>query len=123
MKKEDIFYFIFVLTILVIRLEVFLFPSNKIIVAGIRINHFWIGVILILFVLLLSKRYNGLRIAIFSIGLGLVADELIFMIFGNRTINDYWSIYSISGLIMTMIIVLVSRKKLVRKFAIDDSIL
>lgn len=112
MKKDDIFYIILVLTILAIRLEVFLFPANKIIIDGIRINHFWVGVILVLIVLFLSKSYNALRMILFPIGLGLVADELVFMIFSNRTINDYWSIYSVSGLVIITIIVFIFRKQL-----------
>lgn len=61
MKRSNIFYIIFILTILAVRLGVPLFPLNKIIVDGIRINHFWIGVILILLVLFLSKNYNTIK--------------------------------------------------------------
>lgn len=115
MKRSNIFYLIFVLTILAIRLEVFLFPTNKIIVDGIRINHFWIGVIFILIVLFLLKNYNLFKMVLFSIGLGIVADELIFMILGDRTINAYWSVYSITGLIISMVIVFIFREKLLSK--------
>ncbi|MFA6076460.1 MAG: hypothetical protein WC735_00060 [Candidatus Paceibacterota bacterium] len=115
MKRSNIFYLIFVLTILAIRLEVFLFPSNKIIVDGIRINHFWIGVILILLVLFLSKNYNIIKMVLLPIGLGIVADELFFMIFSNRTLADYWSIYSIIGVITTTVIIFVIREKLASK--------
>lgn len=115
MKRSNIFYLIFVSTILIIRLEVLLFPTNKIIFDGIRINHFWIGVIFILFVLFLSKNYNIIKTVLFPIGLGIAADELFFMIFSNRTLTDYWSIYSVSGLIITMIIVFILRKKLISK--------
>jgi hypothetical protein len=114
-KKENIFYLIFILSIFIIRIEVFLFPSNKIIVDGLRINHFWIGVVLILIVILLSKRYDILRTILFPIGLGIVADELTFMVLGSRTINDYWSIYSLSGVLIFTVIVFVLRKKIVDK--------
>lgn len=115
MKRSNAFYLIFVLTILIIRLEVFLSPTNKMIVYGIRINHFLIGVVLILISLFLSKSFNLSKIILFPIGLGIVADELIFMIFGNRTINDYWSVYSITGLILSMAIIFMFRKKLLSK--------
>lgn len=115
MKKYNIFYTIFILTILVTRLEVFLFPTNKIVIDGIRINHFWIGVILILLVLFLSKNYNVFKMILFPVGLGTVADELFFMIFSNRTISDYWSVYSITGLVISTVIVFIFREKLLSK--------
>ena len=117
MKRSNIFYFIFTLTILITRLGVSLFPSNQIIVYGVRINHFWIGIILILLVLSLSKsyNYNVLKMVLFSVGLGITTDELFFMIFSNRTINDYWSIYSIAGLIISTVIVFIFREKLLSK--------
>jgi len=115
MKRDSIFYILFVLTILVIRLEVFIFPANKIMIDGLRVNHFWIGAVLVLFSLFLLKNYNALKIIIFPIGLGLVADELTFMIFSHRTSNDYWSVYSIAGLVIIMIMVFVFREKLLSK--------
>jgi hypothetical protein len=115
MKKENIFYTVFALTVLLIRINAFVFPSYQIIIDGTRIYHFWIGVILILFVLSLSKSYNMLRTILFPIGLAIVADELIFIIFSNRLISDYWSVYSVSGLVIIMIIIFMYRKKLIDK--------
>lgn len=115
MKRGNIFYFIFILTILAIRLGVFLFPQKKLIIGGTIIHHFWIGAVLILFVLLLPKKYTGLRIIMFSAGLGLVADELIYIILGGRTVSEYWSIYSVVGAIMMTAIIFATRKRLARK--------
>lgn len=115
MKKENIFYLIFILTILAIRTGVFLFPHKKLIIGGMIIHHFWIGAILILFVLFLLKRYDILRIIIFSIGSGLAADELIYIILGGRTVSEYWSIYSIFGTIMMAVIIFPIRKRLTVK--------
>ena len=115
MKRENIFYIASALTVLAIRLEVFIFPANKIMVDGMRVNHFWIGAILVLVALFLLKNYNALKMIIFPIGLGLAADELTFMIFSHRTINDYWSVYSIAGLVISMIIVFIFREKLLSK--------
>lgn len=115
MKRDNIFYIIFILTILAVRLGVFLLPSNKIIVGGIRINHFWIGVILILLVLFVSKNYSIIKMILFPIGLGIVADELSFMIFSDRTLTDYWSIYSIVGIIATATIIFMLKEKLASK--------
>lgn len=115
MKKENIFYLICILTMLAIRTAVFLFPQRKIIIDGTIIHHFWIGIILTLLVLLLPQIYNGLRIIIFSIGLGLVADELIYLLLGGRTVSEYWSIYSVSGAVIMAVIIFLIREKLARK--------
>ncbi len=115
MKRDNIFYIIFALTVLAIRLEVFIFPANKIIINGLKINHFWIGAIFVLVALFSLKNYNALKIILFPVGLGLLADELFFMIFSNRTINDYWSVYSITGLLIIMTIVFIFREKLLSK--------
>lgn len=82
---------------------------------GLRINHFWIGASLVLVTLFLSKSYKALKIILFPIGLGLVADELTFMIFSHRTIDDYWSVRSITGLVIAMILVFIFREKLLNK--------
>ncbi len=115
MKRKNIFYFIFILTILATRAWVFFFPQKKLIVGGMVIHHFWLGVILILFVLLLFKKYGGLRMAAFSVGLGLAADELTYIILGGRTVSDYWSIYSVTGTIVILAIVFMTRNWLTRK--------
>jgi len=115
MKRKNIFYSLFVLTILAIRFEVFIFPANRIIIDGLRINHFWIGVAVALVALFLLKSYKALKMIIFPLGLGLVADELTFMIFSHRTIADYWSVYSIAGVVIIMIVVFIFREKLLSK--------
>lgn len=114
-KKDKLFYIIFVLTILVIRLGVFLFPQRKITIGGVGIYHFWIGVILMLVFLLITRRYSLLRMGVFSVGLGIITDELTFMLTGAGTLVNYWSAYSIVGVILLAAIVFVFRKSLVRK--------
>lgn len=113
MKKENLFYIAYILTILVIRIGVFLFPQRKIIIDGTIIHHFWIGVILVLIFLIIPKIYNSFRMILFSIGLGIITDELIFMILGGGTVQEYWSIYSVSGTIILAAITFVIRKEIV----------
>jgi len=48
------------------------------------------------------------------VGLGLVADELVFMIIGNRTISDYWSLSSVFGAIIIIAVVFIFRDKLLK---------
>lgn len=115
MKKENLFYIITILTILLIRLEFFIFPNNKLIFYGFRIHHFYIGLLLILIVLLIPKVYNKIKLVLFSIGVGLVADELIFIIFNLWAVTSYWSIYSIIGVIVIEAIIFAERKHIIRR--------
>ncbi len=115
MKRGNVFYLIFILTILAMRLAVFLFPQRKLIIGGVIVHHFWIGAILILLVLLLTKRYNKLRTTFFAIGLGLVTDELIYIAIGDGAVSEYWSTHSVSGAIMTATIIFAIRGWLTRK--------
>jgi len=69
---------------------------------------------LILFIFFISKNYHLLKIVLSSVGLGLVADELVFMIIGNRTISDYWSLSSVFGAIIIIAVVFIFRDKLLK---------
>ncbi|TAK95610.1 hypothetical protein EPO05_03785 [Patescibacteria group bacterium] len=115
MKKENIFYLVFVSTILAIRAWVFVFPQRKLIIDGVIIHHFWTGLLLVTLALLWLNNYPKLRIALFSIGLGLIADELSYIIFTGKTVAEYWSSSSILGAITTAAIIFLLRKKIVTK--------
>lgn len=112
MKKENIFYLIFILTILAIRTGVFFFPQRKIIIDGVIIHHFWIGIILISLALLLAKRYSKLKRILFPLGLAAMADELVYIAFGGATVSDYWMNYSVFGAIILSAIIFFLRKKI-----------
>jgi hypothetical protein len=115
MKKGNIFYLIFILTILAIRTWVFFFPQKKLIINGMAIHHFWIGAIIILSVLLLLNNYNRLKSILFPIGLGLTADELTFIVLGGGTVRNYWSAYSVFGTLIILIVIFLTRKKIMEK--------
>lgn len=51
----------------------------------------------------------------FSVGSGLAADEFIYILFGGRTVSEYWSMYSVFGAIMTAVIIFATRNILTRK--------
>lgn len=115
MQRKDVFYLITVLTVVAIRTEVFLFPARQLVVYGVLVHHFWIGVALILLAVVLSKKYSTAVTVLSSIGLGLVADELIFMLLGGGTVHDYWSIYSVWGVIVVMVIIFIFRRSTINK--------
>lgn len=115
MKREDWFYIVFLSTIILARLIVFLFPNNKIIIAGALVHHFFIGFFLLLLGTLILK--HGLsRFFLIPIGLGLASDELIYMILGAGPVFPYyWSWYSVLGAIACAAFVFAMRKKIMKK--------
>jgi VanZ family protein len=118
MKKENIFYLLFLATILAIRTWVFFFPQRKLIIDGTTIHHFWTGLLLALVAILLSRSCTSctkLSLILFSVGSGLVADESIYIALGGRTVSEYWAISSVIGAIVMAVVVFLARKKLVAK--------
>ncbi|MFA6973425.1 MAG: hypothetical protein WC238_01620 [Parcubacteria group bacterium] len=116
MKKENIFYLLFLATMLTVRTGVFFFPYRKLIIDGTIIRHFWTGLVLTLVAILLAKSCTRLRLVLFSVGLGLVADELFYIVLGGRTVSEYWAISSILGAMVTAAAVFLLRKRIVTKF-------
>ena len=112
MKKEDLFYLIFVLSILVARLSVFLFPEVDIEVFGVIVHHFWLGAFLAALSLIPSKKYRLAKLYTFAIGLGLVIDQLVFMALGAGKDIQYWSLLSLIGMIVLAIAIFPFREKL-----------
>jgi hypothetical protein len=112
MKKENIFYLIFILTMLAVRTDVFLFSMRKIIIGGMVIHHFWIGLMLVSLSWLFSPKYTILKAVLFPIGLGLLADELVYIFLGDRTVSDYWSLPSVLGAAAAAVIIFLLRKKI-----------
>jgi len=111
MKKEDLFYAIFALTVFLIRLSIFIFPEHHIIIAGFLIHHFFIGIIFSA-ASCFAKNKNA-KLFLFSIGIALMADELVFMALGGGLDKEYWSTYSFVGMLITSAIVFLLRKKII----------
>lgn len=118
MKKENRFYLIFISTILTLRLWVYLFPLRKIIINGAIIHHFWIGILLLIVTLLLQKRYNNIGIVeiLFPISLGIISDELVYILIGGNTVSEYWSVYSVCGVAALSIMTFVLKDKFMKFF-------
>ncbi len=113
MDKGNTFFLVFILTILAIRFFVFFFPDQKVRILGVLIHHFWIGLILILIALMLKNF--GFNWILLSIGLAMVADELVYVILGTGPVSNYWNIYSVSGAILNSVIVFILRSKIIGK--------
>jgi peptidoglycan/LPS O-acetylase OafA/YrhL len=111
-KKENIFYILLILTIIVTRLSVFLIPEVDINLFGFIVHHFWFGVILVLIGLVVPKKYDWAKIVFYAIGLGLIVDQLVFIILGAGKDAQYWALPSLLGTIILTLIILPFRAKI-----------
>jgi hypothetical protein len=110
MKRENLFYLVFVLAIVVIRLLVFLIPEVDFKIGEIVIHHFWIGAILIVLGFLFLKT----RIYLFGIGFGLAIDQVVFLVLGGGGDSEYWAFPSLVGVVVLAVVVYLFRKKLAK---------
>lgn len=85
------FFFIFLTTILVTRLLVYLFPIPAPTIRNFRIHHYMYGVVILILGLTLDS------ILVFAVGLGLFTDELTYLLIGGKTHKDNYSKISLLG--------------------------
>lgn len=99
LQKPTLFFIVFVSTIFVIRLFVFLVPEANITFLGLVIHHFWFGVALLLGAIFLPENHS-LRIFLYGVGGGLLVDQLFFMLIGAGNDKEYWSLPSFLGAVL-----------------------
>lgn len=116
MKRDALFSLTLIATMLVVRMSVFWFPQRHLVIDGTLIHHFWIGIVLVLAVILIPKHYPRLAIVLSALGLGLVADELAYIVLGDGAVRQYWSIPSIAGAVIIAALLVVFRKKFIHLF-------
>lgn len=93
------FFLLFLITILVTRIVLYVKPISSPTVQGFRIHHWMYGVVLVI----LSPIYSN--IALFAIGLGLFVDELSYILIGGKNHKDNYSTKSIVGTLLFVILV------------------
>ena|SRR5258707_7320421 len=108
MSSGDKFFIIYFITVLIIRLFLFVHPTSGMTVKGYRIHHYVYGVI-------------GMPIAIITgslplcaVSLGLFEDELTYQIIGGRDHRDNYSWVSLMGTILIVAITFFLRNSIVR---------
>lgn len=113
MKQKNLFFIIFLLTIILIRIFVIIFPERDTYIFGILIHHFWYGIILLLIVFTIPKKYSIPKIFLSAIGLGYITDQLIFILLGAGKDKEYWALPSLLGTIILIVIIFPLRKKII----------
>lgn len=114
MNNEDYFYLLVVFAVLFERFLVFIYPSH-LIIGGLLIHHFWVGLLSGVIGLLVSSKYSILKFLLLGVGLGLLFDELVFLLFGGGSFSEYWSNYSVIGVIFLLVILFCFRRKVFQK--------
>ncbi len=104
------FFLLFLVTILVTRIFVFLFPIPSPTIGKLRTHHYIFGVAGILVGLLIHS------VIIYSIGFGLFIDELTYLIIGGKTHRDNYSKISLFGTLFFVILVFLFRDFIVMPF-------
>jgi len=76
------------------------------------VHHFWFGVILAIAGFVIPKQKIFPKILLYGIGIGLIVDQLIFMILGAGNDKEYWALPSLLGMIILVSILYPIRTKL-----------
>ncbi len=101
------FFMIFLGTVIVTRIFLFLKPIPAPTIKGFRIHHWMYGVVGILITLLIHS------LILYAVGLGLFVDELTYILIGGKSHKDNYSKISLFGTVIFVIIVFVARDYLI----------
>ncbi len=111
--KSTFFFILFISTILITRLSVFLVPEVNITFGEIVIHHFWFGAVLLLCALFIPEKYSA-RIFLYGVGSGLFVDQLVFILLGAGNDEEYWSLPSVLGAAVLIGMIFFIRKKFIQ---------
>lgn len=117
-KKENLFYFIFLVTILLLRGWIIVTPEVDVYFFGVLIHHFWCGVVLLLIAFIIPGERRLIRMFLFAIGLGVAVDEFVFILLGAGREEEYWALPASLGTI-ALVIFIFSMKKKLTDFVLD----
>lgn len=104
--NEYYFFLIFVLTILVTRIVLFIKPVASPTIKGFRMHHWMYGVILIILSFIFSS------ITLYAVGLGLFVDELSYILIGGKTHRDNYSTKSLLGTVIFILAIYLLRNQI-----------
>jgi len=104
------FFLIFIITILVTRILVFLHPIPAPTIGKLRTHHYMFGILGVI-----SGLITG-SLIIYAIGLGLFVDELTYLLTGGKTHKDNYSKISLLGTLFFVVIVFILKGYLTLPF-------
>jgi len=107
---NDYFFLIFLITVIITRLFLFLYPLPAPTVGKFRIHHYMYGIIGIVIGLAAHS------ILIYAIGFGLFVDELTYIIIRGKSHEDNYSAVSLLGTLFLIVVIFVLRDYLVLFF-------
>ena len=105
MNVNNYFFLIFFLTVIVTRLLLYLKPLPSPTIKGFRLHHYMFGVVLIPVAILLNT------LELYAVGFGLFMDELTYLLIGGKNHRDNYSISSLVGTVLFVILVFIFREK------------
>lgn len=101
-----IFFIIFLSTVVITRIFLFVKPTPSPTLKGFRIHHWMYGVVFIIFGIAVSS------IIFYAIGLGLFIDELTYLLIRGKTHEDNYSSVSLIGTISFVVLVYIFKGSL-----------
>lgn len=115
LSPENYFFVIFISLILILRLFLYLKPTPGPTIAGFRVHHWLVGLILIVLsiALFLTSLNKKIPLTFFAIGLAMFVDELTYLLIGGETHADNYSPVSLIGTLLFIIMIFVIRKHIV----------
>ena len=117
LNPENILFAIFVLTILLTRIG--LYVAGRLVenpdeiglsIKGLRLHHYMYGLVLAPVGLFLAN------VPLFAVGLGLFVDEATYLVMGGSTHADNYSWISLTGTFVLVVVVFLLRKYLMMRF-------
>lgn len=110
MNLESKFFIIFIITVLVIRVFLFIHPVSSPTVKGFRIHHYMYGIVGIPVAILTGS------LPVYAVSVGFLEDELTYKLTGGKTHRDNYSAVSLIGTALFIVLTFFFRKYLVMPF-------
>lgn len=107
MSKPQLFFSIFIITIIVTRLFLFLYPTSSPTIGDFRTHHYMFGIVVAIIGILLKN------ISVYAVGFGLFIDELGYLLIGGTTHADNYSASSLILLGVFVVLVYMGRQHLI----------
>ncbi len=117
MRAENLFFLAALITLFLIRTWIYLsryfMPEKHLMIGKYIFHHFWFGFIFLVAGWLISSNLETLKIILFGAGFGIIADELVFMLFGGGGFVYYWALPSVVGAVISLIVLYVLRLRII----------